>query len=76
MSPVSNPAILFNSIPKGEPTEENFKYDTSQTIDLDQDLKGGLIIKLLCCSVDPYMRGRMRPAETKSYSPAFELGKP
>lgn len=76
MAPVQNPTVLFNSIPKGKPTPETLKYDTSQTIDLDQALNGGLIIQLVTVSVDPYMRGRMRPAEIKSYSPAFPLHKP
>lgn len=31
---------------------------------------------LLSCSVDPYMRGRMRDASVKSYSPAFALNEP
>jgi hypothetical protein len=44
-------------------------YDTSQTIDLDGvPLNGGFFIKTLVLSVDPYMRGRMRASEKKSYS--------
>lgn len=52
-------------------------YDTSETIDPDTvPLNGGFLVKLLDTSVDPYMRGRMRPASVKSYVPAFEVGKP
>ncbi|KAJ9108580.1 hypothetical protein QFC19_002296 [Naganishia cerealis] len=73
----TNAQLLFNAIPKGEPTSDSFKYDTSSTIDLEQELSNGAsIVKLICVSLDPYMRGRMRPAEIKSYSPAFELHKP
>jgi NADPH-dependent curcumin reductase CurA len=73
----TNAQLLFNSIPKGEPTPETFKYDTENTIDLEQKLENGAcIVKVICVSLDPYMRGRMRPAEVKSYSPAFELHKP
>ena len=44
-------------------------YDESSTIDLDNEpLKGGVLIKTLVLSVDPYLRGRMRPAEKKSYN--------
>jgi NADPH-dependent curcumin reductase CurA len=73
----TNAQLIFNSIPKGEPTAETFKYNTENTIDLDQKLAdGAYIIKIICVSLDPYMRGRMRPAEVKSYSPAFDLHKP
>ncbi|KAJ9121390.1 hypothetical protein QFC24_004728 [Naganishia onofrii] len=73
----TNAQLIFNQIPKGEPTPETFKYNTENTIDLEQKLDNGAhIVKIICVSLDPYMRGRMRPAEVKSYSPAFELHKP
>ena len=37
---------------------------------------GGLTLKILDVSFDPYQRGRMRKPEVKSYAPPFELGKP
>lgn len=44
-------------------------YDTGQLIDPDTvALNGGFLIKTLVLSVDPYMRGRMRAPEHKSYS--------
>lgn len=37
-------------------------YDDSQTIDVDNvPLNGGFLIKTLVLSIDPYLRGRMRP---------------
>jgi NADPH-dependent curcumin reductase CurA len=52
-------------------------YDDSQIIDPDTvPLNGGYLVKVLELSIDPYLRGRMRPAEVKSYFPAFTLGKP
>jgi len=43
-------------------------YDDKQTIDVDEvALNGGFLVRTLVLSVDPYMRGRMRPAEQKSY---------
>lgn len=73
----TNAQLIFNQIPQGEPTPETFKYNTENTIDLEQKLENGAyIVKLICVSLDPYMRGRMRPAHIKSYSPAFELHKP
>lgn len=37
---------------------------------------GGLTFKLLHASLDPYMRGCMRPAHIKSYVPPFIVGQP
>jgi NADPH-dependent curcumin reductase CurA len=38
--------------------------------------KGGLVLEHLYASFDPYMRGRMRSSEIKTYFPPFELNKP
>ena len=52
-------------------------YDDSQIIDPDTvTLDGGFLIKVLELSIDPYMRGRMRAPEKKSYSPSYPLGQP
>jgi NADPH-dependent curcumin reductase CurA len=53
-------------------------YDTSLTIDLDTvRLDGGFLIKTLILSIDPYLRGKMRHPEKKSFSvrklPSFVL---
>ncbi|KAL0961263.1 hypothetical protein HGRIS_006226 [Hohenbuehelia grisea] len=78
MAPVKNGRHLFNEIPEGYPIPgKTTVYDESQTIDLDNaPLNGGFLVKVLVLSIDPYMRGKMRAANTKSYSPPFELGKP
>ena len=48
-------------------------YDTTETIDLQSVvLNGGILIKTLELSIDPYMRGRMRSPEKKSYSVSCE----
>ncbi len=75
MAPIQNPAVVFNEVPKGEPNDNTLKVEQN-TIDLDAPLEGGFLVKVLCISLDPYMRGRMRDASIKSYSPAFELHKP
>jgi NADPH-dependent curcumin reductase CurA len=47
---------------------ETTVYDTTETIDIEtHPLNGGFLVKTLVLSVDPYMRGRMRAPETKSY---------
>ncbi|KAJ7478372.1 hypothetical protein FB451DRAFT_1131650 [Mycena latifolia] len=78
MAPTTNARVLFAAIPKDFPVPgETTVYDTSQTIDLEgAPLNGGFLIKTLVLSVDPYMRGRMRNPEVKSYSDPFILGAP
>jgi len=47
---------------------KHFKYDGTPTIDLDEEpLHGGVLIKTLALSLDPYMRSRLREPGTKSY---------
>ncbi|KAF8811021.1 NAD(P)-binding protein [Phlegmacium glaucopus] len=69
MAPVTNGRLLFKSVPTGYPEPgKTTVYDTTETIDLQQvALNGGFLIKTLELSIDPYMRGRMREATTKSY---------
>lgn len=73
---VQNKSLIFNSIPKGYPVPgENLVVKTSE-IDLNSPPAGGLIIKNIYISFDPYQRGRMRDPKIKSYSAAYEVGKP
>ncbi|KAF8996527.1 alcohol dehydrogenase [Cyathus striatus] len=78
MAPVTNARVIFNSVPEGYPEPgKTTVYDTTQTIDLDiAPLNGGVLLKILEVSVDPYLRGRMRAPTKKSYSPPFTLGEP
>ncbi|KAI0649878.1 NAD-P-binding protein [Trametes meyenii] len=78
MSPVTNGRYLFNEVPAGYPEPgKTTVYDASQTIDLDNaPLNGGFLVKVLVVSVDPYMRGKMRDAKIKSYSPPYLIGEP
>ncbi|KAF7340530.1 PKS-ER domain-containing protein [Mycena sanguinolenta] len=78
MAPVQNGRVLFNTIPDDYPVPgETTVYDTSQTIDIENVLlNGGILIKVLALSVDPYMRGSLRAPEIGSYMPAFTLGQP
>jgi len=63
--------IRLASRPSGEPTLENFSF---ATVELPDPGPGEVLVRNLCISVDPYMRGRMNDA--KSYVPPFEIGKP
>jgi NADPH-dependent curcumin reductase CurA len=78
MAPIQNAAVIFTEIPTGFPeVGKHIKYVKDRTIDIDTvDTQGGIVTKNLVVSIDPYMRGRMRAAEIKSYSPPFELNQP
>ncbi|KAI9743881.1 MAG: hypothetical protein M1818_002615 [Claussenomyces sp. TS43310] len=74
---VSNKGVIFRSIPTGFPVPGKDLVIETQQFDLDQaPPAGGVIIKTLYASFDPYMRGRMRDASIESYSPAFTLNEP
>ncbi|GAA6058576.1 hypothetical protein JCM10212_007015 [Sporobolomyces blumeae] len=74
---VSNAALIFAEVPEGELVPgRHFKKEVSD-IDLDNvDLQGGFLLKAKSLDVSPYMRGRARKAEAKSYNQAFTLGAP
>ncbi|EJD37237.1 alcohol dehydrogenase [Auricularia subglabra TFB-10046 SS5] len=79
MAPIRNTRVLFNSVPQGYPVPgETTVVDHSQTLDLDAvDLAGGKVLaKTLSISIDPYLRGKMRSPEKKTYNQPFEIGKP
>lgn len=78
MAPIQNAAVIFTEIPTGYPeVGKHIKYVKDRTIDLDTvNTHGGIVTKNLVVSIDPYMRGRMRPAGTKSYAPPFDLNQP
>lgn len=73
---MTNKALIFKEVPQGYPVPGQHltigpaAYDASVAPPAD-----GIVIQSLYTSFDPYMRGRMRPAEVKSYAPAFELNK-
>ncbi|GAA6006453.1 hypothetical protein JCM10207_004939 [Rhodosporidiobolus poonsookiae] len=74
---VPNPTVIFNSIPKGYPKPGETLKKVDKEIDLDASLDAGsVLVKLVCLSLDPYLRGRMREEGTESYVPAFKLGEP
>lgn len=79
MAPIPNPTVIYAKIPTEYPVPgEHLIYEPSkETIDLDTvPLNGGVLVKTLALSIDPYMRGRMRDPKIPSYSPAMEVGKP
>ncbi len=69
---MSEPAvkqIVLASRPKGPPTAENFRLET---VPMPAVPTGGLLLRVLYLSLDPYMRGRMDDA--KSYAKPVGIG--
>jgi NADPH-dependent curcumin reductase CurA len=77
MTSENNLAIIFKKVPTGLPvagehlTVEDRGYDRSAS-----PPAGGIVAQTVYSSYDPYMRGRMREPEKKSYSPPFSLNEP
>src|SRR3954463_1777438 len=55
--------------PHGEPTPDDFRLVELERPD---PADGQVVVRMLAMSVDPYMRGRMRPGP--SYAPPWEIG--
>lgn len=73
----SNKTLIFKKIPTGIPVAgEHLTVEDRPIDDITTAPKGGLILKVVYSSFDPYLRGRMRDAAVKSYSPAFALDGP
>ena len=58
----------MSSHPEGMPNKENFKLVSEK---LDEPQFGQILIKTLYLTLDPYMRGRMRPGP--SYAPGLKI---
>ncbi|KOS36379.1 hypothetical protein ACN38_g12879 [Penicillium nordicum] len=73
----ANKTLTFKKIPQAYPIAgehlavESAAYDASVAAP-----DNGVVLQSLYTSFDPYMRGRMRSAEAKSYAPAFALDQP
>ncbi|KAF8883614.1 alcohol dehydrogenase [Gymnopilus junonius] len=76
MAPLTNGRVFFNAYPEGYPVPgKTTVYDATETIDLDTvPLNGGFLLKTLELSIDPYMRGRMRPLNKTMYAAPYEIG--
>src|SRR5499433_1259524 len=71
MSDTAVKQIVLASRPKGLPTRENFRLEEVPMPPLPH---GGLLLKVLYLSLDPYMRGRMD--DRKSYAKPVGIGEP
>jgi len=69
MSEATAKQIVMAARPKGRPTPENFRLEQ---VPMPAMPRGGLKLRVLYLSLDPYMRGRMD--DRKSYAPAVGVG--
>ena len=63
--------VVLGRRPVGLPKAEDFEL---REFDLGEPAQGEVLVRNLCMSVDPYMRGRM--IDRKSYTPPFQIGEP
>lgn len=74
---VQNKGVIFKQVPNGWPVAGKDLVVEVRDFDLNAPAPaGGITTKNLYSSFDPYMRGRMRDASKKSYSPPFQLDAP
>ena len=72
-----NKTLIFKKVPTGYPVAgehlvvEDLPFDASAA-----PPPGGVVLSILSVSYDPYLRGKMRDAGTKSYNEAFKIGEP
>lgn len=72
-----NKALVLKKLPEGYPVPG--EHLTIEPVSYDRDVPApanGVVLQSLYASFDPYMRGRMRPPEVKSYTPPFVVNKP
>ncbi|KAK4702989.1 hypothetical protein P7C70_g3232, partial [Phenoliferia sp. Uapishka_3] len=74
---VVNTQVIYNEVPVGIPIPGKTLKLVKSELDIETvPLNGGVLVKTLALSLDPYMRGRMRDPSQQSYSATYELGKP
>jgi len=69
---LENVSCVLNNYPEGMVKVDDLKIVKSPVPEVgDNDV----LLKVLCCSVDPFMRGRMKKENPSSYVPPFQPGK-
>jgi hypothetical protein len=69
MSNTGNRRIVLASRPDGAPTPGNFKLENQP---IPVPAPGQMLLRTICLSLDPYMRGRM--SDAPSYAPPVAIG--
>lgn len=74
---VQNKRFIYKNIPSGPPVAGKDLVVETAEFDLEQaPPAGGVTLKNIYASFDPYQRGRMRDPSIKSYMPAYTTGEP
>ncbi|KAF3925156.1 Zeta-crystallin [Dactylellina cionopaga] len=73
---VQSKSVIYKKVPNGFPVPGEDLVVESSEVDISTAPEGSVVLKVLSVSVDPYMRGRLRAPEVKSYSPPFTLNEP
>jgi hypothetical protein len=74
---VQNKTFVYKKIPTEFPVAGEHIVVEDRPIDLDAALPpGGIVLELQYASYDPYLRGKMRDPNVKSYAPAFNTNDP
>lgn len=68
--------LIYKKLPVGLPVPGQDLVVETREVDIETAPKGGFVSKVLEASYDPYLRGRMRDAGTKSYAAAFQINDP
>jgi len=72
MGAKTSKAVFLSQYPAGLPAEGDF---VTKEVEVPAPGPGEMLCRTVWMSVDPYMRGRMRP-DVKSYIPPFSLDRP
>ncbi|GAA5943890.1 MDR family NADP-dependent oxidoreductase [Sporobolomyces koalae] len=74
---VQNNTLLYAQLPESDVVPGTHLKKETKEFDVDSvSLDGGFVLKAHAISLDPYLRGRMRKPEAKSYNQPLEPGKP
>ncbi|KAJ6439047.1 Galactose-binding domain-like protein [Purpureocillium lavendulum] len=73
---VPNKTLIYKQVLSGVPQPGTDLVVEDQGIDLEMSPKGGLVVKILYASFDPYLRNMMRDPKIKSYMPPLEANTP
>ncbi|KAK0387204.1 hypothetical protein NLU13_5517 [Sarocladium strictum] len=71
---VQNKTFVYKKVPTEFPVPGEHIVVEDRPIDLEAPLApGGILLELQYASFDPYLRGKMRDPNSKSYAPAFNV---
>ncbi|KAG9123657.1 hypothetical protein FRC07_014364, partial [Ceratobasidium sp. 392] len=77
MAPTNNTSAIFNEVPQAKVVVDKTIITRTETINLEAvQLNGGILVKTLYLSVEPYLRAMMRPLSIASDAPAYKIGEP